>query len=378
MSSLDPSRIAFFLATSGHSGVDRIARHLLPSIARRGYQVDLLVVENHGPYIESNEPNLRVIRFPTAHVYTALPYLVRYLRRYRPTVLLSDKDRVNRTSLWAKVISGVETRLVFRQGTTLSVDLASRGLLDRFVQTLSLRYLYRFAEVILVPSQGAARDLARLARLPEAKVRVAPSPVVTMELLQGEQPLPDHPWYREKVPIIIGVGELCARKDFATLIRAFCHLRAKRPLRLIILGRGRQRKRLLELASGLGVAEDVDLPGFVPNPYPFMAHARLLAFSSRWEGLGFVLIEALSLGTPVVSTDCPYGPREILKDGLYGPLVPVGDDLALARAMETVLEASTSKDFLRQAAFPYEVERSTTAYLELMGLSPRRLSNAQA
>ncbi len=101
----------------------------------------------------------------------------------------------------------------------------------------------------------------------------------------------------------------------------------------MILGQGRARERLLALAAELGVAEDVALPGFVPEPYAFMAHADLFAFTSRWEGLGFVIIEALAVGTPVVATDCPSGPREILQDGRIGPLVPVGDAAALAAAM---------------------------------------------
>ncbi len=364
------ARIAFFLATSGHSGVDRIAAHLLPALARRGYQVDLLTVRRHGPYLEPVHSNLRVIRFSTNHVYSALFHLVRYLKDCQPLVLLSDKDRVCRTALLARTIARVKTRLFFRQGTTISMDLASRGPMDRLLQTVSLRYLYRFAEKVIVPSEGAAWDLASYARLGLEQIRVVPSPVVTRELLEGEQPLPDHPWYRDSVPIVIGVGELCARKDFATLIKAFARVRQKRPLRLIILGRGRQRERLLDLCQKLGVSEDVSLPGFVKNPYPYVAHARVFAFSSRWEGLGFALIEALALGTPVVSTDCPHGPREILANGRYGPLVPVGDAGALAQALERILDSPPQKEHLREAVRPYEVEVSATAYLETMGLPP--------
>lgn len=139
----------------------------------------------------------------------------------------------------------------------------------------------------------------------------------------------------------------------------------------MILGRGGARETLLGLADELGVAADFALPGFVPEPYGYMAHADLFAFSSRWEGLGFVLIEALAVGTPVVSTDCPSGPREILQDGRYGPLVPVDDAAALAQAMLATLDAPLPAETLREAARPYGIEAATDAYLDAMGL-PRR------
>jgi glycosyltransferase involved in cell wall biosynthesis len=177
------------------------------------------------------------------------------------------------------------------------------------------------------------------------------------------------------MPLILSAGELGTRKDFATLLRAFALLRARRPCRLVIIGRGKQREQLLELADTLGIRKDVDLPGFVENPYPYMAHADLFAFTSRWEGLGLVLVEALALGTPVVSTDCPSGPSEILQRGRFGPLVPVGDAEALARAMETTLDDTRPRDFLQQAARPYTVSAATDAYLGAMEL-PLRVSHA--
>ncbi|MBN2885839.1 MAG: glycosyltransferase, partial [Chromatiaceae bacterium] len=326
-----PIRIACLFSTSGHSGVDRLARHLLPAMARRGYRVDLLKVRAHGPHLDDQPPGLDIVDLGTAHTLLALPALVRYLRCARPAVLLSDKDKVNRLALVARLLSGAPTRLIMRSGTTISVDLASRGALDRWVQRSSMRALYGFAERVLVPSQGAAEDLARYTGLARARIQALASPIVPASLFSEALPRPEHPWFApEAPPVILSVGELCGRKDFATLIRAFAQVRAARPCRLMILGRGRAREQLLQLAETLGVGADLALPGFVPKPYAYMAHAALLAFSSRWEGLPFVPVEALAVGTPVVSTDCPSGPREILDHGRYGPLVPVGDPEALA------------------------------------------------
>jgi glycosyltransferase involved in cell wall biosynthesis len=183
---------------------------------------------------------------------------------------------------------------------------------------------------------------------------------------------PGHPWFADAdQPLILGVGELSDRKDFDTLVRALARVRAQRRCRLMILGRGVARERLLRLAESLGVADALALPGFVDDPYAYMAHADVFAFTSRWEGLGFVIIEALAVGTPVVATDCPSGPAEILQGGRYGALIPVGDDAALAGAILSTLDRPLPRETLREAARPYEIETATDAYLAAMGLPAR-------
>jgi len=362
-------KIACFFATSGHSGVDRAMKHLIPALLGRGYPVDLLHVQRHGPYIDQEMDGLRIIDLGSKHVYPSLPAVVRYLRKERPTVMLSDKDRVNRTALLARFLAGVDTRVVLSSGTTISIDLASRGPVDRWLQRNSMGKLYGFADNVIVTSAGVADDMAEYTGLARNKINVVPSPVVPAACFEQDLPKPDHPWFQAgELPVILGVGELCMRKDFATLIRAFAQVRSQRPCRLVILGKGRQHDELLALAGQLGVSEDVDLAGFQPNPYSFMQHAAVFAFTSKWEGLGFVSIEALAVGTAVVSTDCPSGPREILQDEKYGALVPVGDHEALAASIIQTLDAPLPPEKLKEAARPYEIEASTDAYLAALGL----------
>lgn len=362
-------RIACFFATSGHSGVDRAAQHLIPALGRRGFAVDLLRVRGHGPELPGEPPGVRVIDLGSRHTYGALPGLVRYLRRTRPDVLLADKDRVNRTALLARFLARVPTRLVLSSGTTISIDLATRGPLERWVQRNSMGRLYPFADQVVVTSAGVADDMTAYTGLARERIRVVPSPVIPESLFTAKLARPDHPWFGDPAaPLILAVGELGWRKGFDTLLRAFARVRAARACRLMILGRGGGREALLRLADDLGVTADFALPGFVPEPYAYMAHADCLAFSSRWEGLGFVLIEALAVGTAVVSTDCPSGPREILQDGRYGPLVPVDDVPALAEALATTLEHPLPAETLREAARPYGIESATDAYLDALGL----------
>jgi glycosyltransferase involved in cell wall biosynthesis len=197
--------------------------------------------------------------------------------------------------------------------------------------------------------------------------------VWTSEVEQlARQPV-DHPWLTKPgAPVIVGAGRLTRQKDFPTLIRAFARARAQRPCRLIILGNGELEAQLIALAKELKVEHDLSLPGFVANPYAYMARAQLFVLSSLWEGSPNVLTEALALGVPVVSTDCPSGPREILAGGEYGTLVPMEDDAALAQAMLATLDRPLARERLLQAALPYKVDASVNGYLEALGVGGAR------
>jgi glycosyltransferase involved in cell wall biosynthesis len=134
----------------------------------------------------------------------------------------------------------------------------------------------------------------------------------------------------------------------------------------MILGEGKKRRELEELADSLGVRQDLALPGFEENPFAYMARAAVFVLSSAYEGLPGVLIQAMASGCPVVSTDCPSGPREILEHGSYGPLVPVGNDRAMAEAIQTVLDAPPSQERLRRRAAEFSMDRAMEQYLEVL------------
>jgi glycosyltransferase involved in cell wall biosynthesis len=362
------------VATSGHSGVDRIVRNLTSQFDAWDIGVDLLQIRSHGPHIDiSALRHARIVDLGISHVNTALPALVRWLRSERPSVLLTDKDRVNRVAIIAKRIAAVDTRLVVRLGTTVSVNLADRGRFERWTQRTSIRHLYRHADAVIVPSYGVAEDLSAYTGLDREHIQVVRNPLISPRLAElAAQPIA-HPWLAHgQPPVILGAGELGFRKDFATLVRAFARVRRHRECRLIILGRGRKRAELAALAGSLGVADAIDFPGFDPNPYAYMARAALFVLSSRWEGFGNVLVESLSVGTPVVSTDCPSGPRELLACGKIGGLVPVEDDEAMAAAVLRWMGRRPDPADLEKAVAPYRVEASARAYLVQLGLSHER------
>jgi glycosyltransferase involved in cell wall biosynthesis len=236
------------------------------------------------------------------------------------------------------------------------------------------RRTYPEAAALIAVSLGVAEDIASRTGIPRAAITTIYNPALRSEIAElAGQPV-DHPWLKAgEPPVVLGAGRLSAAKDFPTLIRGFARLRQRRRARLIILGKGKNPKKtskrqaaLLDQAKALGVAGDLDLPGFVLNPYSYMARAAVLAVSSAHEGFCNVLVEAMACGCPVVSTDCPSGPAEILDHGRFGRLVPVGDDQALAAAIARTLEAPLDPNLLRMRAGFFSLERAVDQYENLM------------
>ena len=166
--------------------------------------------------------------------------------------------------------------------------------------------------------------------------------------------------------MVLAAGRLTSVKDHATLLRAFARVLCSRPARLLILGVGPERENLLKLADHLGLSQCVDLPGFDPNPFAYMSRSRVFVLPSRYEGFGNVLPEAMACGTPVVSTDCRSGPREILEDGKWGRLVPVGDWRAMAEAILDTLDNPIPSDQLIFRASAFSSDASIDRYLEVL------------
>lgn len=372
--------IALFMSDLLGGGSQRCALKLAGAFAARGHRVDMVVVRPEGPLQSEVPPSVRLVwlesgllRLSLAHgdrrrqVKASVPALVRYLRQERPDVLLGVGNRVNLTAVWACRLARTGTRLVLRVSNHLSGSSWNPERKPRPLQPVLARLLYPWADAIIAVSEDVARDLASVIKIPRERITVIPNPVITPELEEKARALLDHPWFRhDQSPVVLGVGRLVSQKDFPTLLRAFARLRASRPIRLMILGEGKGRARLTTLAGELGIAGDFELPGWVDNPYSYMARSAVCVLSSAWEGLPGVLIEAMACGCPVVSTDCPGGAAEILEGGVYGPLVPVGDAAALATAMESVLDSPLERERLRARARYYSADRAAGRYLEVL------------
>ena len=269
-------------------------------------------------------PILIPLKPPKSLVF--LPDLIQYLRREKPNVLLAAKTHTNLVALWAAKLAKTSTRVVISERTTLGdITKTSKKWRWRFILPV-LAHEYPKAGGIITVSNGVKEELALHTGLPPQKITTIYNPLLTQKIRGKSLEAINHPWFQKEdsTPIILGVGRLVPQKDFSTLIKAFSRVRRSRPAHLVIIGEGRQRSEFTTLAQSLGIEKDIWMPGFSDNPYAFMSKASMLVLSSIYEGLPNVLIEALACGCPIVSTDCPSGPSEILEKGKYGTLVPWG------------------------------------------------------
>lgn len=370
--------IALFLSAPSGGGTQRRMLMLAGGFAERGHRVDVVVARSDG---KSESPSLVSLvgldppaaylpwirRFKGLWVCTATPKLARYLRRAAPDVLLSSSTPANLTALWARRLAGVPVPIVVGVNVHVSTATgAGQALWGTPLRALVRRY-YPTAEAVIAISRGVATDLTTAIRLPAGRVHTIYNPVdVDAYQRQASEPL-DHPWVGAgEPPIVLGVGKLKPQKDYPTLLRAFARLRGSRMARLVILGEGEDRHKLERLAAQLGIVEDFFLPGLVSNPFAWMARASVFVLCSAWEGFSNALVEALACGCPSVSTNCPSGPSEILADGVYGPLVPVGDDAALAEAMTALLRQPPNAASLGARAGEFSVDAAVSRYLGVL------------
>jgi len=359
-------RVAIFTANMDGGGAERAMLKLAGGIAGHGYDVDLVLSRAEGHYLQEVPDSVRIVDLHARRVLSSIPGLVRYLRRERPNAMLTSMNYVNIVGIWARTLARVDTRLIVNEQNALSLEAAHSPRRRHRLMPRLIKRFYPWADGVTSVARGTADDLVSTAGVSPNLIEVVHNPIVTTELRAlVAEPL-GHPWFGTgQVPVVLGVGRLAPQKDFGTLIRAFARVIERRPCRLMILGDGPERASLEALVAERGLTGSVDLPGWVSNPYPHMAHAGVFVLSSRWEGLPSVLIEALFCEVPVVATDCLSGPREILEGGRYGALVPVGYEEALAAAIETALAGELTPP-PAESWEPYEQETVVRRYLEVL------------
>lgn len=330
--------LAFFLPSLAGGGAERVMLNLAIGFSDRGFRTDLVLANVDGPYLPLVPSSVRVIDLKGPNVLRALRPLRAYLRRERPVALLAALNHANVVAMTAARTAGAGTRMVISIHNNIGEEMETqRTVRDHTIRWL-LGRMHRCADAIVAVSEGVADDLTRRIGIPRQRVHVIYNPVIMPGLLQAASAQPPHPWFEDASrPIVLGVGRLTRQKNFPALVDAFALVRREHAGRLVILGEGPERAAIQEHVRRHRLEDSVALPGFVDNPYACMARAAVLALSSDWEGLPTVLIESLAVGTPVVSTDCPSGPREILRNGSLGRLVPKGDVSALASAIAHTL-----------------------------------------
>ena len=302
---------------------------------------------------------LHPLVLPSVSIFREAQFVANYVREEAPDCIVPILPKGKVATLLAKSLPGSFPTTV----ASVRNDLRFR----RRREIQRYRRLLPHSDHVIAISHGVRSSVVQIAEIPARRVTSIYNPVVSPHIMELANRPPQHTWLsNDGPPIILGVGRLVKQKDFPTLLKAFQLVSNVRSVRLIILGEGRQRARLQKLVEKLGLDGRVSLPGYVNNPYAFMARASVFVLSSKFEGLGNVLVEALACGCPCVSTNCLSGPAEILADGQIGPLVPVGDHVALADAIESMLDEPPERHVLRRRADLFSVESSVAMYEEVL------------
>jgi glycosyltransferase involved in cell wall biosynthesis len=359
--------LAFFIQDLREGGAERNVARVLNGIVARDIPTDLVVIRRTGSFFEELDPRVNVVQLPQARTITSILGLKRYLETRRPLALVSSLTHTNVAAIMANMLARHRTRLIVVERNQFSTNRELKKGLVRLSYGL-VPMVYRKADCIAAVSMGVRDDLAATTRLPAGEVEVLYNPVVSEVLFERADEPVTHPWLVDrKVPVVIGLGRFSPQKNFPLLIAAIAEARRERPLRLIILGEGALRPELEAQIRDLGLEDDVDLPGFDPNPFRFLKHASLYVLSSDWEGLPTALIEAMACGTPVVATDCDSGPGEILDDGRLGRIVPRGDVKAMAGAILATLDSPGDAAERVARAREFSLDRAVDRYLEVAG-----------
>jgi len=386
------ARFAIFTSLETPHGRAGLLFATARTLRDRGHRVELVLARRSDTVRAAVPEGVRVVElFSRAAprlwqrkrpVYLTVGALARYLRRTRPDALLGGSIPPNIVALLARRLAGVGTPVALRQSNVQRIpgDPAYAGIAPRRRDWL-VRQFYREADAVIAVAAGTADNVVKAAGVPPERVHVVPAGIdPEVARARAAEPVA-HPWFQgDGPPVLVNVGRQVPKKDQATLLHAFARLRAERDCRLVILGaRAGAAAELDTLVGRLGLEGSVDRPGSVANPFAYLARADLFVLSSISEGMPNALLEAMAVGCPVVSTDCPSGPSELLDGGRLAPLVPVGDVEALAAALRGALDEPPDGAALAAQAGEFSVTHSAAAYAEvLLALAGERAAETAA
>jgi glycosyltransferase involved in cell wall biosynthesis len=356
-------RVLFVLGSMAGGGAERIVAHLVKHLNRDEFDARIGLLWQHGDYLDQlTDDEFIVTRLAHGWIpyrdqppwWQLLPSLALVplqqrdlVRRFRPHIVVTATKSMNIAGRFSLALAGRSAlRWVAREGnnTGAMIDNESATGFLRALQNFAVRTAYRRADRVVAISDGVSRALSRRFGIDPKRVSTIYNAVdVATVKVRAQEALPN----LSREPFLVAAGRLVPQKGFDILIRAFAATLAVRPLSLVILGDGPERNALIELTRACGIEHRVHFPGFVENPWSYFARSAAFVCSSRWEGFGNVIIEAMACGVPVVATDCDFGPREVIRQGQSGLLVPVDDVDSLGKAIASVLD---NPDLARELA----------------------------
>jgi glycosyltransferase involved in cell wall biosynthesis len=373
-------KIALLIPNLNGGGAQRVIVNLANFLSETGNQV-WIITTSEGIYFDSIHPQVTIKIIPKwnfillgINIAKLIPIklisIINNLKKIQPDILLCTLQSANILGPYAKLMGCKKTKVIIREANTFHrfrvSNLSFQKMLSLNWSFYEMKISYRLADLIIANSPDTAKDVQNFLKIPRNKIKIIFNPIYTSEIYQFSCEKSGHKWVDTGENYIVSIGRLHPQKDFETLIKAFALLQSKHSIKLIILGVGEEENKLKKLVTEFNLSEKVDFAGFQDNPYPYLRNARVFVLSSKWEGFGNVLVEALSVGTPVVATNCSGGPSLILNNGKYGTLINVGDFEAMSKAIEEILlnKELYPKDKLINRAKEFSIEKIGKEYVD--------------
>ncbi len=363
------SPLITLMTSSYKGGIGRSLTNLANALNQLGFRVDILVDREKFPYAGDVAEGINIRRLRTSHRIGGMGHLLAYISRYEPSVVLTPFVQLTVLAVRTRSIFRIPLKIYANVHSTYTVDFAALAPAKRRRRVKDMKRYYPRCDGIIAVSKGVAADFSKLTGLGENRIQTIHNPIVTDALTLDSEDRPEHPWFEDgQPPVLMGLGRLIESKNFNHLIHSFNIVRKELECRLMLLGDGPERENLEQLAHKSPFASDIMFMGHQDNPFPFLRYSSIFVLSSAYEGLPSTLIESMAVGTPVVSTDCPHGPHEILEGGRFGELVPVNDPVALSEAIKRTMVNPVDSSTLKAAAERFRDKRIAESYLSTFGL----------
>jgi len=366
-----PYPILFVTSNLGGGGGERVLVNVINHLDRTRFQPHLALYQKEGVFLRQLAADVPVYEIQPTECgflrrnWVRMRAIKRLCTQLRPALVMSMLWQVNIVTILTDTLFGLGCPVVVNEQTALKMALRSKW--QRHIFWPLAHRVYKQAAKAIAASSGIASEAQEMLSLSPDKFQVIHNPV-DLDTIRDQSSLSSVSLSTTH-PRLVAVGRLDRPKNYPLLLRAVDRAVRERPVSLYILGEGSERPRLEKLIRDLGLHSVVRLLGFQRNPYATMRQADVFVLSSDYEGFGNVIVEAMALGVPVIATDCPYGPREILAGGKYGVLVPPGDEQALADAILSLLRDPDARRRLgaeaKKRAEEFSVEKAVLSYERL-------------
>ena len=366
MSSSQPP-VSILIPNLRFGGAERVAINLAIGLSDLGEQVELVTGSATGEFREQIPSNIKVVDLQQRRMLYTIPKLTIYLRQRNPKALISNLSHANAIAVIATKLSRYRKSVVTVEHTLIK-NFENVSVKTKLI-VMALRFIYRDKVCVVGVSEAVSRNIESALGFDQGSVRTIYNPIVSEKQKSCFHSSINEPvWLNDgNTSVLLGVGRFTPEKDFATLVRAFAIVRQSRKAGLVLLGDGITRHSLIKLAYELGVRDNIWLPGFVDNPGNLLQKSNVLVHPSAiQEGSPTILVEALAVGCPVVATDTGGGANEVLQNGKYGALTPVGRPDKMGEAIIAILNAEVDREMLRRRAMDFSIEQAAKSYKALI------------